>query len=143
MADPARHRTLIVANRTTATPKLVEEVVRRAHEQPTAFALLIPASDQEDDWTPEYALPVLEKAARGSVETVSATADPFESVQAALAEGDYEDIIVSTPHHRFAGLLHRDLAHRCNELGVPVMVLDPHPDHMPVPNTTELAGPLT
>ena len=30
MSDAAVHRTLIVANRTTATPKLVEEVERRA-----------------------------------------------------------------------------------------------------------------
>jgi hypothetical protein len=143
MSDAAHHRTLIVANRSTATPKLVEEVRRRAHEQPCEFALLIPASDQEDDWTPEYALPVLEKAAHGSVESLSATEDPFESVQAAVAGGDFQDIILSTPHHRFAGLLHRDLAHRCDSLGVPVMVLDPHAEHMPVPNTAELAGPLT
>jgi hypothetical protein len=143
MSDPAVHRTLIVANRTTATPKLVEEVRRRAHEQATEFALLIPASDQEDDWTPEYALPVLEKAARGTVESIDGTDDPFDSVQAAVADGNFQDIILSTPHHRFAGLLHRDLAHRCEQLGVPVMVLDPHPDHLPVPNTTELAGPLT
>ncbi len=143
MSDTAVHRTLIVANRTTATPKLVDEVKRRAHEQPCEFALLIPVSDQEDDWTPEYALPVLEKAAHGPVESVGGTDDPFESVKAAIADGDYQDIILSTPHHRFAGLLHRDLAHRCDDLGVPVMVLDPHRDHMPVPNTTDLAGPLT
>ena len=143
MSAPAVHRTLIVANRTTATPKLVDEVARRAREQPTEFALLIPASDQDDDWTPQYALPVLERAAHGPVATVGGTADPFESVQAAVADGDFEDIIVSTPHHRFAGMLHRDLAQRCDGLGLPVTVLDPHPDHMPVPNTTELAGPLT
>ncbi len=143
MPDAAVHRTLIVANRTTATPLLVDEVRRRAHEQPCEFALLIPASDQEDDWTPEYALPVLEKAARGPVASISGTDDPFDSVKAAMADGDYQDIILSTPHHRFAGLLHRDLAHRVDDLGVPVTVLDPHPDHMPVPNTTDLAGPLT
>ena len=143
MSDAAVHRTLIVANRTTATPKLVEEVTRRARAQRCEFALLIPASEQDDDWTPEYALPVLEKAAHGPVESVSGTDDPFDSVKAAMADGDYQDIILSTPHHKFAGLLHRDLAHRVDDLGVPVMVLDPHPDHMPVPNTTELAGPLT
>ena len=143
MSEQAVHRTLIVANRTTATPKLVEEVGRRARERSCEFALLIPASDQDDDWTPEYALPVLEKAARGSVDSISGTDDPFESVKAAVADGDFQEIILSTPHHRFAGLLHRDLAHRCEDLGVPVMVLDPHPEHMPVPNTTELAGPLT
>ena len=143
MSDAARHRTLIVANRSTATPKLVEEVRRRAHEQSCEFALLIPASDQEDDWTPEYALPVLEKAAHGPVESLSAGEDPFESVKAAVADGDFQDIILSTPHHRFAGLLHRDLAHRCDSLGLPVMALDPHAEHLPVPNTTELAGPLT
>src|SRR6476660_8275596 len=98
MSDAARHRTLIVANRSTATPKLVEEVRRRAHEQPCDFALLIPASDQADDWTPEYALPVLEKAAHGPVESIGATEDPFESVKSAVDSGGFQDIILSTPH---------------------------------------------
>ena len=143
MSDAARHRTLIAANRTTATPKLVEEVQRRARARPTEFALLIPASDQDDDWTLEYALPVLEKAAGGPVEAVTGGPDPYESIKAAIADGNFDDLVLSTPHHRFAGLLHRDLDHRCGELGVPILALDPHSDHLPVPNTTELAGPLT
>ena len=143
MSDATHHRTLIVANRTTATPKLVEEVSRRAHAQPTDFALLIPVSEQDDDWTLEYALPVLEKSARGPVTGIDCGADPFASIKDAVATGNFDDMILSTPHHRFAGIRHRDLAHRCGELGVPVMALEAHHDHLPVPNTTELAGPLT
>jgi hypothetical protein len=60
-----------------------------------------------------------------------------------MADGDYR---TSSSRRRTTGS--RDCCTAtsrtaCDDLGVPVMVLDPHPDHMPVPNTTELAGPLT
>jgi len=42
MTSETPHRTLVVANRTAATPLLIEEVRRRAHARPTRLALLIP-----------------------------------------------------------------------------------------------------
>ena len=145
MAGAQPHRTLIVANLTAATPMLLEEVERRARATPTQFALLIPELEQrkEDDWTAETALPLLEKAAREPVEEVHGGTDPYEAIKHLLADGDFDDVILSTPHHRIAGLLHRDLAHRVNQLGVPVTIIASTEDHLQAPTKVELAGPLT
>ncbi|MGZ4269941.1 MAG: hypothetical protein ACXVFN_07575 [Solirubrobacteraceae bacterium] len=143
MSDAKPHRTLIVANRTAATPQLIDEVGRRAHQRPTEFALLIPNTEAAGDWTLSIALPILEKAAHGPVQGVVGGTDPFESVKDALAADSYDDMILATLHHKFAGILHRDLAHRVKQLGVPVMVIEPPEEHMQVPSTSEFAGPLT
>ena len=125
MEGAAPHRTLIVANRTAATPKLMEEVARRAREQRTEFSLLIP--DAEDrraaDWTLENALPLLERAAKAPVTGIAGEGEPFESVRRALAEGHYDDVLISTLHRRLSEWLRRDLPHRVEQLGVPVLVI--------------------
>jgi hypothetical protein len=132
------HRTLIVANRTAATPVLMQEIERRAGEQPTQFVLLIPdvTSRRAADWTREEALRSLRQAARGPndvlephVEGILGGKDPFESVKAALGSRHYDDVIISTLPKVSSDWLRRKLPSRVEGLGVPVTVITPEPEN--------------
>src|SRR5688500_11129728 len=98
MESSAQRRILIVANRTAATPTLLEHVKQLAAERPSAFALLIPDAPRSEhtDWTMELALPLLERAARGPVEGLTGGDDPFEAIRVAVEAGDYDAIVIST-----------------------------------------------
>ena len=133
--ETASHRTLIVANRTASTPLLVDEVERRAAERPTRFALLIPnvSSRKAADWTLETALKLLRRAASAEgvreahVEGLLGGADTFESIKLALADGAYDDVIISTLPKRRSEWLRKDLPRRVEQLNVPVTVItEPH-----------------
>ena len=127
MESSAERRILIVANRTAATPTLLEHIQQLAAERPSAFALLIPDAPRSEhtDWTLELALPLLERAARGPVEGMTGGDDPFEAIRVAVEAGDYDAIVISTLPRKVSKWLRRDLPSRVEALGIPVVVVTP------------------
>jgi hypothetical protein len=123
--EAASRRILIVANRTAATPLLLETVRKRALAEPCTFTLLIPDEPRKGgaDWTLETALPLLERAAGAPVEGMVGEGDPFEAVRSALADRGFDEVIVSTLPKRVSEWLRRDLPRRIEKLGVPVTTI--------------------
>jgi hypothetical protein len=120
-------RVLVVANRTAATPRLLEALRRRARESPCEFALLIPdVTDRKAaDWTLETALRLMQRAVGGKVEGLVGGPDPFESVQAAVRRDNFDEIMISTLPRRMSKWLRRDLIRRVEGLGLPVTAIVP------------------
>ncbi len=139
-SEPAR--VLIVANRTAATPALIEAVRRRAASGPCTFTLLVPHSwhglhrlaSAEDTHTDadeseavlELALPLLEDATGGEVKGVTGDADPLTAIQDAVNLRGFDEIILSTLPARVSRWLKLDLPSKVQGLGLPVTHVEAH-----------------
>ena len=128
MPEPAR--ILVVANRTAATPALVDAVRERSLRGPCSFVLLVPQlacevsyGDEEARKTIELAIPLLEQAAGGAVASMIGPADAFLAVERALVHERFDEVIISTLPERVSHWLRRDLPSRVAALGVPVTVV--------------------
>jgi hypothetical protein len=127
-------RVLVVANRTAATPALVDAVRERASRGPARFTLLVPHTahglhrlvDPEDqgmseaEQTLDMAIPLLEEAAGGQVEGIVGDAEPLAAIQDAVNLHGFDEIIISTLSQRFSRWLKLDLPSKAAGLGLPV-----------------------
>ena len=127
-------RVLVVANRTAATPALIDAVRERAGRGPCTFTLLIPHTahglhrlvDPEDqgqseaEETLELALPLLEKAAGSPVEGIVGDPEPLAAIQDAVNMHGFDELIISTLPKRFSRWLKLDLPSKAAGLGLPV-----------------------
>jgi hypothetical protein len=121
-------RVLVVANLTASTPVLLKEVEQRAATG-ARFSLLIPPDTRRHatDWSSEDAVAMLERACKGSVDTVDCGANAAETIHRVVAAGEYDQVILSTPEEHHHVWVHHDLPSRLTDLGVPVAVIPPEP----------------
>lgn len=127
-------RILVVANKTAATPALIEAVRERAARGPARFTLLVPNTahglhklvDPEDQaateaqTTIELALPLLEEAAGGPVDSMIGVAEPLAAIQDAINLHGFDELIISTLPQRVSKWLKLDLPSKAAGLGLPV-----------------------
>ena len=134
MSAEAEAKVLVVANKTAATPALLAAVKERAARGPARFTLLVPntahglhklvdpedQSDTEAQTTIELAVPLLEEAAGGSVESMIGDPEPLAAIQDAINVHGFDELIISTLPQRVSKWLKLDLPSKCNGLGLPV-----------------------
>ena len=132
--ESSETRVLVVANRTAATPALVEAVRARAAKSPARFTLLVPnpakglhrvidpedQSQDEAEQTLELAIPLLEQAAGSPVEGMVGDAEPLAAIQDAINIHGFDEIIISTLPTRVSKWLKLDLPSKAAGLGLPV-----------------------
>ena len=145
---PDAARVLIVANRTAATPALLDAVRERAERGPAEFTLLVPQLVSEEAFgedearlTIELAVPLLQEAAGGDVPAIIGTCDAMLAVERVLVHEHFDEVIVSTLPERISHWLKRDLPTRLERLGMPVTVVRAHQAREPLHPPIRYAGP--
>ena len=127
-------RVLVVANKTAATPALIDAVRERAARGACEFTLLVPnathglhklvdpedQSESEAETTIELAIPLLEEAAGVPVDAMVGVPEPLAAIQDAINLHGFDELIISTLPTRVSKWLRLDLPHKAAGLGLPV-----------------------
>ena len=129
---PRFARVLVVANKTAASPALVEAVRARAAVGPAEYVMLLPnpahlafdriSSDvHEGEELLSEALPVLEQAAGTEIEgRVAMSPNAYDDIVTELETSSYSEIILETVPTHVSHWLHVDLPERIAHLGYPL-----------------------
>jgi nucleotide-binding universal stress UspA family protein len=123
-----------VAHKTAATPGLLDAVRERAARGPAQFTLLVPNTahglhvvvDAEDQETTEaeqvleLAVPLLEEAAGGPVESMIGDPSPMNAIHDAINIHGFDEVIISTLPTTVSKWVKLDLPSKVAGLGLPV-----------------------
>ena len=128
-------RVLVVANKTAATPALLDAVRERAAKGACEFTLLVPnathglhkvvdpedQSEGEAESTIELALPLIESAAGSPVDAMIGVPEPLAAIQDAINLHGFDEVIISTLPTRVSKWLRLDLPSKARAAtGLPV-----------------------
>jgi hypothetical protein len=123
---------LVVANKTAATPALIQAVRERAAAGPARFFLLVPNPNhvmfdrnsediRQGEQVLALALPLLDEAAGVQIDgRVATTPNAYDAIVEALDEREFDEIILSTLPSHVSHWLHVDLPRRVADLGYPL-----------------------
>ena len=129
MSDVSARRLLVVANRTDSTPRLLDEIGRRARGG-CDIKLMVPPERHPDapDWSHEVALDMVQRSAHGRpVKLVECGADAAATIGELVENGECDEILLSTPPEHHPHWHRHDLPERIQALAVPVTVIPPDP----------------
>ncbi|MEA2168370.1 MAG: hypothetical protein QOF76_1670 [Solirubrobacteraceae bacterium] len=132
-------RILVVANRTAATPALLDAVRERSAQGNAIFHLVVPATPHgldrmmspEDNGREEAAavlrdaLPALSTAAGNSVTGSVGDPDPINAIADEVNLNAYDELIISTLAHRVSKWMHLDLPSKAKGFGLPITHVSP------------------
>ena len=148
MSESSPARVLIVANRTAATPALIDAVRDRVQHGRCSFSLLVPQptaeeglGDEEPRKTLELAIPLLEEAAGGTVSGIVGPSDALLAVERTLVHEHFDEVIISTLPERISHWLKRDLPAKVERLGIPVTVVRAKSARRPIHAPAQFGGP--
>jgi hypothetical protein len=141
MESSGSARVLVVAHKTAATPALLEAVRERAARGPAQFTLLVPnaahglhvvidAEDQdssEAEQVVELAVPLLEEAAGGHVDSMIGDPSPMNAIADAINIHGFDEVIISTLPTTVSKWVRLDLPSKVAGLGLPVTTVTAKP----------------
>ena len=151
---PWKHNVLVVANITSTSPELIDELKARAEHVPTSFTLIVPASAAGGGRDAakhklEEALTAFSKAGLQADGNIGAP-DSFAAVSEAWDPRRYDEIVVCTLPMKISKWLHAGLPERVEKATgaavTHVIAEPPHPELKPVPpppHEKDALGPLS
>jgi hypothetical protein len=112
---------LVVANKTAATPALLEAIRQRVQGGGSVYFHLLVPKVPNGYAVVAGAVPLIEEAAHRPVTgAMSAREDPMDAIEEALHDGDFDEIILSTLAPSASRWLRLDLPSRVAHLGLPL-----------------------